>query len=201
MSNPASTKSQLRERLRSERMQLGEDLRAAAALAVARNAVTLPTWDTSEQVAIYLAANGEVSTEPLRTNCLDRGKSVYLPVIRDDLRLEFALWVEGEALATNRFGICEPGADAPRLAAGELDIIFMPLVGWDHAGRRLGMGGGFYDRTLAGVEGPLRVGLAYDCQRAEKIPAEHWDISLEFVVTETTLYRCSGTGEAGDVTP
>ncbi len=198
MSDPASIKSQLRQRLRRERTRLGEDQRAAAQ-AVARNAVGLPAWDRSRRVAVYLAANGEVGTEPLQASCLTGGKSVYLPVIRDDLRLDFALRVEGEPLAANRFGIPEPGPDAPRLATGELDIIFMPLLGWDRAGRRLGMGGGFYDRTLAGIEGPLKVGLAYDCQRVEQIPAEPWDISLEFVVTETSLYRCSG--EVGDVTP
>jgi 5-formyltetrahydrofolate cyclo-ligase len=199
MSNPASTKTQLREQLRRERILLGEDQRAVAALAVARNAAGLPLWGRSRRVAIYLAADGEVGTEPLQANCLQEGKSIYLPAIRNDLGLDFALWAEGEPLVTNRFGIPEPGPGAPRLAAGELDIIFMPLVGWDRAGRRLGMGGGFYDRTLAGVEGPLKVGLAYDRQRVERIPAEPWDISLEFVATETSLNRCSG--EVGDATP
>jgi 5-formyltetrahydrofolate cyclo-ligase len=142
-----------------------------------------------------------MDTGPLAMDCRAQGKSLYLPVIRDDLSLQFALWVEDQDLVTNRFGIPEPGEGSPRIGAADLDIVFMPLVGWDPVGHRLGMGGGFYDRTLAGVQGPVRVGLAYDCQRSERIPPEPWDISMAFVVTETALYRCGATAAIADVSP
>ena len=86
----------------------------------------------------------------------------------------------------------EPPPAAARRSANELDIIFLPLVGWDEFGNRLGMGGGFYDRTLAGVRQPLLVGLAHDCQRAERVPREAWDISMDFVATGSALVRCQG---------
>jgi 5-formyltetrahydrofolate cyclo-ligase len=65
-------------------------------------------------------------------------------------------------------------------------------VGWDLYGGRLGMGGGFYDRTLSGISGPLLVGLAHDSQRVEEVPQESWDIRLDYIATDAALYRRQG---------
>ena len=201
MSNSAPSKYQLREHLRRRRLLLTDRERRSAALAATRHAEQLPNWGALRRVAVYLPANGEMDTGPLVASCRRQGKSLYLPVIRDDRSLEFALWLEREAMTANRFGIPEPDDKAPRLATADLDVIFMPLVGWDRSGNRLGMGGGFYDRTLAGVTGSLRVGLAYECQRAEHISAEPWDIPLTHVLTETALYRCGFDAPVGDISP
>ena len=69
-----------------------------------------------------------------------------------------------------------------------LDIVFLPVVGWDRRGGRLGMGGGYYDRTLANISGPLLVGLAHDGQQVDDIPRESWDVALDYVATDTDLY-------------
>jgi 5-formyltetrahydrofolate cyclo-ligase len=201
MSNSSPSKYQLRQQLRGRRLQLTDEERRSAALAAARHAGQLPAWAALRQVAVYLPANGEMDTGPLVTSCRAQGKALYLPVIRHDRSLEFALWLETETLTANRFGIPEPANTAPRRAAADLDIIFMPLVGWDRAGNRLGMGGGFYDRTLTDTTVSLRVGLAYDCQRAEDINPEPWDIPLTHVVTETALYRCGFDAPAGTISP
>jgi 5-formyltetrahydrofolate cyclo-ligase len=68
----------------------------------------------------------------------------------------------------------------------------MPLVGWDRQGGRLGMGGGFYDRALAGIKGPLLVGLAHAVQEVPQVPIDDWDVPLDFVVTESALHQCRG---------
>ena len=96
------------------------------------------------------------------------------------------------SLLNNRYNIPEPPASAPRCAVAELHIIFLPLVGWDLHGGRLGMGGGFYDRTLSGISGPLLVGLAHDSQRVEEVPQESWDIRLDYIATDAALYRRQG---------
>ena len=73
--------------------------------------------------------------------------------------------------------MAEPAPAAMRRPLDQLDILFMPLVGWDKRGNRLGMGGGFYDRALEHVSGPLLVGLAHSVQELEKVPNESWDSS------------------------
>jgi 5-formyltetrahydrofolate cyclo-ligase len=77
-----------------------------------------------------------------------------------------------------------------RCPVAELDIIFLPLVGWDRSGGRLGMGGGFYDRTLAKLSGPVLVGLSHAEQEVAEVPREEWDVPLQFVVTDTEMVRC-----------
>ena len=192
MSRPAHDKSRLREELRGLRLQLGARERHSAALAASRNTERLPGWHAAQTVAIYLQANGELDTEPLQRSCRAQGKSIYLPVIREDRSLAFSLWDEDAELRPNRCGICEPDAKAPRIEVEDLHIIFVPLVGWDSAGNRLGMGGGFYDRTLAGVKGPLRIGLAYEFQNVAGISPDPWDVPMDYVVTESTLHDCRG---------
>jgi 5-formyltetrahydrofolate cyclo-ligase len=73
------------------------------------------------------------------------------------------------------------------------------VVGWDLFCNRLGMGSGFYDRTLSGARGPLLVGLAHECQRVEKIPRESWDIGMDYIATDTALYRRRGKGNTAEV--
>jgi 5-formyltetrahydrofolate cyclo-ligase len=201
MSTLTSRKQALREQLLLQRKQLPPRERETAATAAARNVHELPRWRAARRVAIYLPANAELDTGPLAGHCREQDKALYLPVIRDDDSLEFALWRENARLVNNRFGIAEPGRHAPRLVAGDIDIIFLPLVGWDKTGNRLGMGGGFYDRTLAGIAGPIKVGLAYNCQRADRIPADPWDITLDFVVTEDALYRCKAGAAGSAISP
>ena len=97
-------------------------------------------------------------------------------------------------MAPNRFGIPEP-IDAKPLRARQLDLLLMPLVGFDLEGNRLGMGGGFYDATLAFMRHrrvwrkPRLVGIAYECQRVDTLPHEPWDMPLDAVLTERQLYR------------
>lgn len=104
--------------------------------------------------------------------------------------MHFALWEQGALLQENRYGIPEPGPQYPLRPAQDLDMVLMPLVGWSKNGARLGMGGGFYDRALAGATGPVRIGLGFECQQAEQVPTEGWDIPMDFVVTESAVYTC-----------
>jgi len=181
-------KSQLRKDLRLRRQQLDTGVQQNAAQAVARFSAQLPAWSRARRVALYLAQNGEVDTTILAQACRDRGIELFLPVINDDNSLGFARWLETQSLRANRYAIPEPPPDSPRCPVSSLDYLFIPLLAWDCKGTRLGMGGGYYDRTLEGVSGPRLVGLGHSFQEVPELPREPWDVPLEFVSTEAALH-------------
>jgi 5-formyltetrahydrofolate cyclo-ligase len=183
-------KARLRRLLRERRRALTPGQQSAAARSIAARVAALPSWRQARRIALYLPADGEIDTAPIATAARRDGKGLFLPVIRDDDSLAFAGWEENTPLAPNRFGIPEPPADAAHCDPDELDMICLPLVGWDRAGGRLGMGGGFYDRTLAGVAGVLLVGLAHACQEVETLPLQAWDVRLDYVATDDALHDC-----------
>jgi 5-formyltetrahydrofolate cyclo-ligase len=193
MPETTSSKAQLRTQLRRRRHALGPEKQHLAGQSVARHISGLPGWPDATRIATYLAADDELDTTPISEMCRDLGKQLFLPVIQPDQSLLFAQWSPEHTLHRNRYDIPEPPADALRCPAQELDIILLPLVGWDEQGGRLGMGGGFYDRTMAGIHGPRLVGLGHSCQQVDHVPREAWDISLDFIATDTALYDCQGT--------
>lgn len=143
------------------------------------------------RVAFYWPADGEIDPRPLLR--LGRRKQWHIPVLRGFPRrtLTFIRWRPGERLAPNRHGIPEPTRRGQRIRSPRaLDILLMPVVGFDAEGHRLGMGSGFYDRTLAYLRPgrpwrrPHLVGLAHSCQQLERIVPNPWDIPLDAIVTE-----------------
>lgn len=192
MSDQSLSKAQLRADIRQKRQALGQQAQFAAATAVSTHLAQLPGWSDARRIALYLANDGEIETTPLEALCRNKGKQLFLPVIDEKSQLEFAAWDKDRTLVVNRFGIPEPRSEAERSSASALDIVILPLVAWDLQGGRLGMGGGFYDRTLAGVSGPLLVGLAHSMQQVPCVPSDPWDISMDFVVTDTALHDCRG---------
>ena len=185
-------KALLREELRQRRRALSPQEQSAAARTVAIHIARIPGWPTARRIALYLASDGEIDTAPLSADCRAAEKQLFLPVIDDNNLMEFAEWKPGSELATNRYGIPEPPRAAQRCAAAALDIIVLPLVAWDSTGGRLGMGGGYYDRALAGVNGPLLIGLAHAVQQVQQVPRDDWDIPLDYVVTDSALHCCQG---------
>ncbi len=190
MPDTVADKSLLRARLREGRRQLSETQRQSAARALCHHVVDLPCWSQARRIALYMAGDGEIPTGPLAALCRTAEKQLFLPVMGADRTLSFAAWARDVPLVRNDFGIEEPSADAETVDVAQLDIIFMPLVGWDRQGGRLGMGGGYYDRSLNGVRGPLLVGLAYSLQETSALPRDEWDVPLDFVVTELAAYHC-----------
>jgi 5-formyltetrahydrofolate cyclo-ligase len=144
-----------------------------------------------KRIGGYLAAGSELDISALLSRALDRGASVYLPVIPDrGRRLWFSrlgardLWYRHPHYPLIEYA-------GPVLRAERLDVLFVPLLGVDGEGYRLGQGGGFYDTTLhaAGRQRPLLVGVAFDCQRVDRVPREPWDIRLDLLVTESGIVR------------
>ncbi len=175
--------------------------------AIARSLGRHRHFHLSERLAAYWAADGEVDPAPLMALARQRHKRCFLPVLRPhpQRKLWFLPYSPGDPLTRNRFGIPEPDVRRRHVAlAWELDIILVPLVAFDSECRRLGMGGGFFDRTLAYMRyrsawrRPRLIGLAHECQRVDRLPTQPWDVPLDMVVTESRIYRReSWSGEGG----
>ncbi len=150
----------------------------------------------SQRVAAYLAADGEMDPLPLIEYLWSLGKTVYLPVLVPFTRnrLWFARFEPDTRLVTNRFGIPEP-ARQELIRPVTLDLVLTPLVAFDHCGHRIGMGGGFYDRSFAFLLGrrhwrkPALLGIAYAFQQQPAITPELWDVPLDAIATEAGLQR------------
>ena len=102
--------------------------------------------------------------------------------------MEFARYRPGEKLHCHRLGMKQPLPKAPRIASDALDMVALPLVGFDQRGNRLGMGGGFYDRAFACIaRRPLMVGMAHQGQQISAVPTDSWDVPLDWIATDTQL--------------
>lgn len=196
----------LRRELRQRRQALSPARQTRAAAALCRLLARQPLFARSRQLALYLPNDGEIDPTPLLDIALQQHKHCYLPVLSPaaDNTLWFVRYDHTTPMHTNRFGIAEPVADPARcIAAGELDLVLLPLVGFDDRGRRLGMGGGFYDRTFAFClqqpeRNPRLLGLAHQCQQVAQLDSAAWDVPLHAIVTDQALYAASGVHRQRD---
>lgn len=182
----SNIKAELRKQLRAQRQALTTARRTHLdALICGQVLQTLMTTEKPNQaVALFIAHGGEPDLMPVMHSLLDSGRAVYLPVLAGE-SLTFHRFDPNQALIPNRFGILEP-SDQPTIEVQSLDWVMMPLVGFSSAGGRLGMGGGFYDRTLAGVsrDGPIKAGVAYAMQQVDSLPTEAWDVTMDVIISD-----------------
>lgn len=169
--DPAAAKQRLRRRILSERARLPADRRAAAALALADAAAGLLQGLPARTVATYAARADEPDTGPLVDRLLAIGVEVLLPVVRAGGRLDWAVYRPG-LMRPGRFGIQEPvGRVSGAGAFGGADVALVPALAVDHAGHRLGRGGGYIDRALRAGRPPLTLAVVYDEEILPEVPA------------------------------
>lgn len=180
----SETKRTLRARLLAERAALTDEKRAAAAAAVTERLLALPEMRAAGVVAAYVGVGTELPTRPLLDTLLARGTAVLLPVLLEDGGLAWGRYLGN--LVEGRRGLLEPPAAGAALAAAE--VVVVPGVAYDASGRRLGRGGGSYDRALAGVRVPV-VGIALDTEVVDAVPVEGHDRRVDVVVTPTRVLR------------
>jgi 5-formyltetrahydrofolate cyclo-ligase len=178
-------RAQLRRELRQRRRAIPAGERIAAAQSLAARLLTLPFSPASGAGAGYWAMDGEIALHAWQL-ALPPGLTYCLPVLCEDSRLRFAPWRPGEPLTSNRHGIPEPDVTPSALLEGDqLALVVVPLVAFDGRCQRLGMGGGWYDRTFAGhAAPPWLVGAAFASQQVEQLPVESWDVALDAICTE-----------------
>ena len=181
----------LRQQLRARRRALPAAQRIAAAEALAQRLLQLPFLPARGYVAGYWAMDGEIGLHAFQLR-LPPPLVYCLPVLHPDRTLRFAPWRAGDPLVTNRYGIPEPDvAPASALPAEDMALVVLPLVGFDANGNRLGMGGGWYDRTLAfraAGAAPRLAGAAFAMQQVDALAPQPWDVRLDAVCTEDALF-------------
>jgi 5-formyltetrahydrofolate cyclo-ligase len=191
--DPARTKQQERQAARLRRQSLAAAVPDWSARARPPFERVLAGRTSPFVLAGYHPLAHEADVLGLLAALSERGILTALPcVTAADRPLLFRQWAPGDATVAGRYGIQEPAADQPLLRP---DIVLVPLLAFDRVGQRLGQGAGYYDRTLAALRtdggGLCAVGIAYEGQQAERLPADSWDEKLDWVVTETGAWKTS----------
>lgn len=191
----------LRRELRARRRAIQGMARQRAARQLAIQVGASHLLRPGRRIGLYLSMAEEIDTAPLLRLAMERGCHIALPRVtslRHD-RMRFHDWTGGMRLGA--FGIREPHGGQMRTAR-ELDVVFLPLVGFDPHGNRIGMGRGFYDRhfaqrlRLSHYRRPLLIGLAYDVQEVAALPYAAHDVPLDAIVTESSVRRFNGAPPA-----
>lgn len=190
----STQRQQIRQAIRQARRQLTPEQQKIAAEQAKLNTLQHPKIAQAKNIALFLSFDGEINTQPLIDALWQQNKQVYLPVLHpfSAHHLLFLHYRPDTQLIKNRFNIAEPPLDVRDVLPPEqLDVMLIPLVAFDNQGQRLGMGGGFYDRTLANWQqsGFYPIGLAHDCQQVEQLPVAHWDIPLPEIITPKKIWR------------
>ena len=200
MSQPASTqRDDLRRLFRRKRKALPPDQQQEAAHNLLLQVQQQPEFVEAKTVAVYLQNDGEISLKPLIEYCWQHNKKVYLPVLHPFKQghLLFVHYHRQTVMGFNRFAIAEPKLSCVSICPlAALDLVFTPLVAFDKQGNRLGMGGGYYDRTLAPViRDKLKtkvLGVAHPCQLAEEgLKVRSWDIPLQKIISPEHVFYCT----------
>ena len=186
-STQQTLRHQLRQQIRKTRANLTALQQQQAEDSITQQALALIEERNAQHIALYISFDGEISTEKLIKILWMQGKQVYLPVLHpfNPNHLLFLRYLPETPMLKNKFGILEPKLNVQNvLPLKELDILFTPLVAFDKQGNRLGMGGGFYDRTLQNWRNSsfIPVGLAHQCQQVEQLPTEVWDVPLHQIL-------------------
>ena len=181
----------LRQSIRIQRRSISASHREKFSKRLLSQVQKLANFKNGQKIALYLPNDGEIDRKYIQIFLKNKGFCIYLPVLFGK-SLKFAKIDKN--FKKNRYGIEEP-VSTQILNANQLNIIFMPLVGFDKDKNRIGMGGGFYDRTLSfknrqiNYKNPKLYGLAFDCQKVAKLDAKPWDVPLDAVVTPSIIYR------------
>lgn len=190
MTQSKPSRASLRRQLRARRRAVSAGERRAAERRLGRNLRRALGPRRFTHVALYLAGDGELDPLPGLATPRFAGAKLYLPALDRTRRgeMHFRLWRQEQRLRANRFGIGEPNRRERARAGWALDLILVPVVGFDDRGHRLGMGGGFYDRALSDLarrpRRPLLIGVAFAFQRLPRLREAAWDRPLDQVVTD-----------------
>jgi 5-formyltetrahydrofolate cyclo-ligase len=186
--------NQLRKRNRALRAELDATTLDHAARDLGKRICSMPEYLQAGRIAAYFAVNGEISLELVIDQALAQRKQIYLPNL-DHKALRFAPYSYQQKMRINRFKLPEPDVDDDELLPPEvLDLVLVPLVVFDALRNRIGMGGGFYDRSFAFRKDPDRpspilIGVSHELQKVDRLEPEPWDVQLDMIVTDRNIYR------------
>lgn len=188
----------LRQQLRRTRRELPIAERRKASVVIAHKLARLPLCKPGTRIGIYLALPGELDLQPFIERAWARRCQLFAPHITSARRREMAFYplTADSALQLHRWGMPQlRHAQRQPISSITLDVVLVPLVGFDANGNRLGMGAGFYDRHFARLSRQQRwrrphlIGVAFACQQVAALPQQAHDVALEWVITERELIR------------
>jgi len=185
---------QLRKRNRDLRARLDQASLDRASRKLGESICSLAEYANAERIATYFAVNGEISLEFVIDKALSQGKQIFLPSLAQKT-LRFAPYFPRQKMRINWFKLPEPDVRDDEMLAGEgLDLVLVPLVAFDAKRNRIGMGGGFYDRSFAfrkdpANHTPVLIGVAHEFQKHEKLQPASWDVQLDMIVSDQAIYR------------
>jgi 5-formyltetrahydrofolate cyclo-ligase len=175
---------------RMARSELSDQERDAAAEIIAEKVVRASWFQRATKVACYLPMPDEVNTWTIIARAWRMKKRIFAPIIKKKSAMRFQEITPETEIRLNHFGIYEP-EDGEIVSPRKLDIVLTPVVAFDSANHRVGMGGGYYDRTFSFLRHrnflfhPRLIGLAFACQKVDKISPNPWDIRLFSAITES----------------
>lgn len=194
----AKIRKELRRTFRNKRLALSTAQQIRAGKQLVSQFKKHAVFQSAQNVALYLAFNGEINTQALIDHLWSLKRNVFVPILHPfcNGQLLFQAYTPSTQMRHNQFGILEPSLDVRYVCPLEkLQLILTPLVAFDTNGNRLGMGGGFYDRTLAALQNKKHqatvAGLAHELQLTSTLPIETWDIPLPYILTSSKLYAFS----------
>lgn len=186
------THNELRQHHRKQRADISQIDQSRAAASLCTRIIKLLVYQQSNHIAVYFAVSGEISLDPVINHALTAGKQIYLPSL-DQKSLRFSAYCHSQKMCINKFKLPEPDVNPEdRLHPHELDLVFVPLVAFDAACNRIGMGGGFYDRSFMfrqqSLCKPTLIGVAHDSQKVDQLIPEAWDVRLDQIITDRGVY-------------
>jgi 5-formyltetrahydrofolate cyclo-ligase len=176
-------KNSVRQILRGKRESMTAGERQKKSRKVCRHVLELIR--DGETVMVYSSKEMEVNTIPIISTLFARKNPVIVPIIvKQDTSLRLSYLKNLSVLVPSTFGVPEPIGNEIPAAAGDVDTIILPMLGFDRHGGRLGYGAGYYDRFLAKNISIRKIGIAFGCQEAERLPFDENDIHMNCIVTE-----------------
>jgi 5-formyltetrahydrofolate cyclo-ligase len=183
----------LKEQLRLELQQKRDDYMKSRELkgigkAILDKLIATAIIPSDAVIGSYWPVKSEVDVRPLLSHFYKRGHKCGLPIVQAQNKpLVFREWSPGELLVSGLYNILTPDDNAPLVNP---TVLFIPVLGFDRQGHRLGHGEGYYDRTLETLRADhpiIAIGIAYDCQEVDSIPYEHFDQRLNYIITPTQI--------------
>lgn len=195
-------KSELRKHFRHARQSLSTKQQALAEKHLSLQIQHKTLFKNARNIAFYMANDGEISLQAIFNIARKNQKKCYLPCIeKTNIQPEMLFRKVPKKInydknfVRNIYGITQPEKKQHKISEKKLDIIFLPLVAFDKNGNRLGMGGGFYDRSLAfkrfskKKSKPYLIGCAHSIQKSYQLLSDPWDIPLDAILTEKTFIQ------------
>jgi len=191
----AMNSAAIRGQIKARRRALSIEDVADASIEISRRLWNLPVLSRARRIACYFPVGREVDCRFFVSAAWRRGRTLLLPVLSGP-ELKFSIYRPDTTFLRNRHEIPEPSEKKSKFVKPhEIDVVLVPLVAFDVIGNRIGMGGGYYDRSFRFMRNrtawchPTLIGLAYDFQKVPQIKARSWDVPLHFVVTEKQIYK------------